>query len=68
MGFQGFKGIAAITEKVYIVNDDGLHVIKILEISDDGSCLIRDIAGKRGVQGQIDATIGLEAEFDRPSR
>lgn len=68
MGFQGYKGIAAVTENIYIVNDDGVHAIRILQVHGGGVCSIRDIAGQRGKQGNDDADVGLNATFDRPSR
>lgn len=68
MGRQGYKGIASISENVYVINDDGDHVIKLLEITGPKECVVQVIAGKAGVEGDADAEVGTDARLSRPGR
>lgn len=68
MGRQGYKGITSITNSVYLVNDDGDHVIKMLEISGSNQCIIKVIAGQSGVEGSVDSRVGTKALLSRPGR
>ncbi|CAE7680941.1 unnamed protein product, partial [Symbiodinium microadriaticum] len=68
MGRQGYKGIASITNSVYVINDDGDHVIKIVELCGKKSCIVKVIAGQPGIEGNIDAEIGTNALLSRPGR
>mmetsp|Transcript_23461 Transcript_23461/g.34439 ORF Transcript_23461/g.34439 Transcript_23461/m.34439 type:complete len:512 (+) Transcript_23461:126-1661(+) len=68
MGRQGYKGIASISENVYVINDDGDHVIKLLEITGPKECVVQVIAEKAGVKGDADVEVGTDARLSRPGR
>ena len=68
MGRQGYKGITAITNNIYVINDDGDHVLKLMEITGRRECRIKVIAGQAGHEGNVDADIGTSALLSRPGR
>jgi hypothetical protein len=68
MGRQGYKGISSITNSVYVINDDGDHVIKMMEIIGPKQCIIKVIAGQPGIEGSLDSEIGTNALLSRPGR
>ena len=53
---------------MYVVNDDGDHVIKLVELHGKKSCLVKVIAGQPGVEGCVDSDIGTDALLSRPGR
>lgn len=69
MGRKGYKGITAIGLNLYVVNDDGDHLIKMIQINPaTGFCTIMTIAGQTGMVGNFDHDIGTMAFLARPGR
>lgn len=69
MGRQGLKGIAPIGDNLYVMNDDGLHVIKLLEIIPDTTLYnLQIIAGQVGIEGKLYHEQGTQALLSRPGR
>lgn len=69
MGKKGYKGIVALDSKRYVVNDDGDHVLKLLERREDSeSFTVNIIAGRVGEAGCEDAARGCDALLHRPGR
>lgn len=69
MGKKGYKGIVALNSKRFVVNDDGDHVLKLLERSDDSTeFAVHIIAGRVGEAGCEDAEKGCNALLHRPGR
>jgi hypothetical protein len=69
MGRQGYKGISAVTQNIFVVNDDGDHVIKLLHLDVERSrCNIQVIAGMPGIEGELDSPVGTQAILSRPGR
>jgi hypothetical protein len=67
MGRKGYKGIAPIGKNLYVINDDGDHVIKLIEIVLN-RCHILIIAGQIGIEGTLDHQKGTCALLSRPGR
>jgi hypothetical protein len=68
MGRKGYKGVTAIGQGLYLINDDGDHVIKMCEIINQNQCNISIIAGQIGKEGTLDHDIGTQALLSRPGR
>jgi hypothetical protein len=68
MGRQGYKGIAPIGGNLYVINDDGDHVIKLIEIISRNHCNVMVVAGQVGIEGTLDHHIGRKALLSRPGR
>jgi hypothetical protein len=68
MGRKGYKGITAIGPQLYLINDDGDHVIKMCEVLNQNQCNISIIAGQTGIEGTLDNHIGVESLLSRPGR
>lgn len=68
MGRKGYKGIAPIGGDLYVINDDGDHVIKLIEIIHQNYCHVMIIAGQVGIEGTLDHSNGRKALLSRPGR
>jgi hypothetical protein len=69
MGRKGYKGIAAVAEDLYVINDDGDHVIRMCEVRPGAvECKVMIIAGQPGLNGNVDHEHGCSALLSRPGR
>lgn len=69
MGRKGYKGICEIGVNLYLINDDGHHVIVMCKVNEaTNSCECVVIAGQRGHEGIKDDPIGTQALISRPGR
>jgi hypothetical protein len=58
-----------VGERLYVINDDGDHVIKLCEVDPSlEDCKMMIIAGQCGQQGNLDHTEGTSALLSRPGR
>lgn len=64
---DGYKGVAFIDDRSFIVCDDGDHVIYLGVLDPDGNgCKLALIAGEKGVSETVDADEGLKAKCSKP--
>lgn len=69
MGRKGYKGISPIADNLFVINDDGDHVIHLCEVDyEAGNCGMKVIAGQPGITGNEDNEIGTSALLSRPGR
>lgn len=69
MGRKGYKGIAAVAEDLFVINDDGEHTIRLCEVNyESNECHVMIIAGQPGKEGNLDHDQGTSALLSRPGR
>ena len=69
MGRKGYKGICEIGTNLFLLNDDGCHIIKFIRIKEyRASFESITICGQEGIEGTEDHNIGRLGLISRPGR